>query len=126
MCSVVQKMQQLAFNGAYKNEFMILALAIVVVVLTGFVIAKERKEIKTFAKVGWHLAAFCGVMNGIVNLFVMILSGRMPVSLMFPLISAGGIVITYLVSKFFYKEKLTQRQFIGFIIGIISVVFLNI
>ena len=29
----------------------------------------------------------------------------MPVSLMFPMISAGGIIITYLVSRFFYKEK---------------------
>lgn len=126
MCSVVQKMQQVAFNGAYKNEFMILALAMVVLILSLFVIIKERKEIKVFAKSGWHLALACGVANGIVNLFVMILSGIMPVSLMFPMISAGGIIITYLASRFFYKEKLTKTQFVGFIIGIVSVVFLNV
>ena len=33
MCAVVQKMQQVASNGAYKNEFMIVALAIVTVVM---------------------------------------------------------------------------------------------
>ena len=65
-------------------------------------------------------------MNGIVNLFVMILSGKMPVALMFPLISAGGIIVTYIVSRFFYKEKLTKMQFAGFILGIASVVFLHI
>lgn len=126
MCSVVQKMQQIAFNGAYKNEFMIVSLAIVVVILGMFVIKKERKEIKSVATAGWYTALPCGIANGMVNLFVMILSGIMPISLMFPMISAGGIVITYLFSRFIYKEKLTKTQFVGFVIGIASVIFLNI
>ena len=126
MCTVVQKMQQIASNGAYKNEFMIVALAIVTVVMLIMSILKERTEIKFFAKVGWHWAIICGALNGMVNLFVMILSGKMPVSLMFPLISAGGLIVTYIVSRFFYKEKLTKIQFIGFIFGLMAVVFLNV
>lgn len=126
MCTVVQKMQQIASNGAYKNEFMIVALAIVTVVMLIMSILKERTEIKFFAKSGWHWAIICGALNGMVNLFVMILSGKMPVSLMFPLISAGGLVVTYIVSRFFYKEKLTKIQFIGFIFGLMAVVFLNV
>jgi len=126
MCSTVQKMQQIAFNGAYKNEFMIIALAIVTIFLLTFSLFTERKEIKIYVKSGWWLAILSGVINGAVNLFVMILSGRIPVSLMFPLISAGGIIFTYLISKLFYKERLSKTQFAGFIIGIISVVFLNV
>ena len=126
MCSVFQKAQQVKFDGAYKNEFMILALIFVCIILGFFVILKERKEIKFFAKAGTHLALFCGIANGITNLFVMILSGLIPVSLMFPLISAGGIIVTYVVSKVFFKENLTKAQFIGFILGIASVVFLSI
>lgn len=126
MCTVVQKMQQIASNGAYKNEFMIVALAIVTVVMLIMSILKERTEIKFFAKVGWHGAIICGALNGMVNLFVMILSGKMPVSLMFPLISAGGLIVTYIVSRFFYKEELTKIQFIGFIFGLTAVVFLNV
>ena len=126
MCTVVQKMQQIASNGAYKNEFMIVALAIVTVVMLIMSILKERTEIKFFAKVGWHWAIICGALNGMVNLFVMILSGKMPVSLMFPLISAGGLIVTYIVSRFFYKEKLTKIQFIGFIFGLMAVVLLNV
>jgi len=42
------------------------------------------------------------------------------------LISAGGIVVTYVVSKVFYKEKLTKTQFAGFLTGLISIVFLNV
>ena len=125
MSSVIQKMQQKAFDGAFKNEFMILSLAIVTAVIAVFVAVNERQNIKTYAKAGWHLAILCGIANGIVNLFVMILSGIMPVSVMFPMISAGGIIVTYLVSRFFYNEILTKAQFIGFIIGIASVIFLS-
>ena len=71
-------------------------------------------------------AVAAGIMNGIVNLLVMVLSGMMATSVMFPLISAGGIVVTYIVSRFFYKEKLTKIQFAGFLTGLASIVFLNI
>ncbi len=126
MCSTVQKMQQVAFDGAYKNEFMIIALASVVIGLLTASLITERKDIVRCAKCGWYFALGCGIMNGIVNLFVMILSARMPVSLMFPLVSAGGIVITYLVSRFIYKEMLTKTQLVGFVLGTASVVLLNI
>ena len=49
----------------------------------------------------------------------------MPVSLMFPLVSAGGLIITYAVSKFLYKETLSKTQFIGFVFGLAAVIFLN-
>ena len=126
MCTVVQKMQQIASNGSYKNEFMIVALAIVTVVMLLMSVLTEKKQIKQYVKVGWHWAIICGILNGMVNLFVMVLSGKMSVSLMFPLISAGGLIVTYIVSKFFYKEKLTRTQFVGFLFGLAAVVFLNI
>lgn len=126
MCTVVQNMQQVAFDGVYKNEFMIVALAIVALVMSIMSLIKERKAMKVYAKAGWHWALICGLLNGMVNLFVMILSRSMPVSVMFPLISAGGLVVTYLVSRFVYKESLTKLQFVGFILGLAAVVFLNI
>ncbi len=126
LCTVFQKAQQVAFDGAYKNEFMILALAIVVLLMGVMVLTKERKDVKVATLAGWHFALAAGIVNGIVNLFVMLLSGMIPVSVMFPLISAGGIIVTYLVSRFFYKEKLTRLQFAGFLTGLASIVFLNI
>lgn len=126
MCSVVQKMQQVKFEGAYKNEFMTVALVIVAIIMSIASIVKERKDIKLYIKIGWHLALICGIMVGAVNLFVMILSGSMPASIMFPLISAGGIVITFLISTFWYKEQLSRAQLVGLILGVASIVFLNI
>lgn len=135
LCSVVQKMQQVKFDGAYKNEFMIIALAIVALLTFAISLVTEFKKdgkavssdvVKGYMKSGLVLALLCGVANGLVNLFVMVLSGLMPVSLMFPLISGGGIVLTYIISRLYYKEKLTRTQLIGFLCGTASVILLNI
>lgn len=126
LCVVFQKMQQITFDGAYKNELMIMALLAVAVVLGIFSFSQERESIPKYAKKGWYFGALNGILNGITNLFVMLLSGRMAASLMFPLISAGGIIITYVISKLVYEEKLTKRQFVGFVLGVLSVIFLNI
>ena len=125
-CTISQKMQQVAFDGAYKNEFMIIALAITVLVCIVMTLTKERHILKAQKWSGYALGLLCGALNGIVNLFVMILSGLMPVSLMFPIISAGGIVVIFIVSQVFYKEKLSKAQLVGFILGTVSVVLLNL
>ena len=125
-CTISQKMQQVAFDGAYKNEFMIIALAITVLVCIVMTLTKERHILKAQKWSGYSLGLLCGALNGIVNLFVMILSGLMPVSLMFPIISAGGIVVIFIVSQVFYKEKLSKAQLVGFILGTVSVVLLNL
>ena len=126
MCSVFQKMQQVKFEGAYKNELMILALVSGAIGLGVLALIQERKEIVICVKKGWIYAVLGGICNGVLNLFVMILSGKMSASLMFPSISAGGIIVTYIISKYFYKETLTKKQTIGFVFGIISVILLNL
>ena len=126
LCSVAQAMQQKHFQGQFKNEFMIMALAFVVMIMGVAALLKERRDLGDYCKAGWYLSLGCGALNGMVNLFVMILTGLMSVSLMFPLISVGGIVVTFTVSKVFYKEKLSTAQHIGFLLGIGAIVFLNL
>lgn len=86
----------------------------------------EGKQTGKYIGKGWYLSLGCGALNAMVNLFVMILTGLMNVSLMFPLMSVGGIVVTFIVSKVFYKEKLSTAQHIGFLLGIGAIVFLNL
>lgn len=126
MCSVVQKMQQIAFDGRYKGEFMSAALIMVGMVLSIFAVVIDKRSIKTYIKNGWYLGILSGVMNGAVNFYVMVLAMRMSASLMFPLISAGGIIVTYIVSKTIFKEYLTKFQFFGFLLGIGSIILFNI
>lgn len=122
MCSTIQKMQQLKFNGGFKNEFMIIALifAGIAMLAAAFVQGggKNRLPVK--------YAVPNGVCNGIVNLLVMVLTGLIPNAVLFPSISAGGIALSCLTAIFLFKEKLGKMQAAGYIIGIISVVLLNL
>lgn len=126
MCSTVQKMQQVRYDGAYKNEFMVIALGFVVVVCFLMAAVKEGKQIGFFARKGTVLAVLCGLMNGLVNLLVMVISGKVPSSVMFPVISAGGLVLTFFIAKFVYKEEMSKRQTAGLLLGIAAVIFLNL
>ena len=126
-CSTIQKIQIENQNGKYNNEFMIMGLLISFLVIMLTSVLSEKKAVLSNIKKGFLLYLICGIANGIVNLLVIVLSsGRMAASVMFPLISAGGIIATFLISFFVYKEKLSISQLIGLALGTLSIVFLNI
>lgn len=126
-CSTVQKIQVENQNGKYSNEFMITALIISAMVMIILSLSTEKKSLPHNLKKGFALYAICGIANGVVNLLVILLSnGRMAASVMFPLISAGGIIATFFISLFVYKERLSRLQTAGLISGIGAIVFLNI
>ena len=126
VCSAVQNSQQRSFAGEYKNELMIIALSTVAVILFIAAAFAERREALPCIKRGGYLMVLCGVANGAVNLFVMLLATRMNASLMFPIISGGGIVLTWAVSRFIYKEKLSVAQNVALVLGILAVVLMNL
>ncbi len=123
MCSTIQKIQQSAFDGGYKNEFMIVSLLIsgVVLLVAAYLGQKEKKVLKTLP-----FASCKGIANAIVNLLVMILTGLIPNVILFPVISAGGIVLGFFAAVFVYKERLSVVQYVGYAIGVASVVILNL
>ncbi len=126
ICSTLQPLQSRIFGGVYDSSFMVVALLAVFLGLSTFAYFHERDEILPSLKCGVHLMALCGIANGLVNLLVMVVSKAVDNSVMFPIISAGGIVVTWIVSTFFYKEKLTAKQNLGMILGVLAIVFLNI
>ena len=126
VCTTVQKMQQIAFDGEAKNEFMMVALLVLSAFMFVLAFVWEKQVWGECFKKGSGWMVLCGVANGAVNLFVMILAGYMPASVMFPLVSAGGILLTAAISRWVYREKLTRRQSIGLVLGIGAVIFLNL
>lgn len=125
MCSTVQKMQQLAFDGGYKNEFMVVALAISTTII--FVASMyDRKSVRKEFVSCIPLGGVTGLSNGITNHLVMVLTGLIPTAILFPIISAGGIVLGFVLAVTVYKERLSKIQLVGYALGIISVVLLNL
>ena len=126
LCSTVQTLQQRTFVGGYKNEFMIVALLMVVLLILPCALIFERRELLPAITKGGHLMASCGIANGAVNLFVILLISRMNSAVMFPILSASEIVLTWLISHFFYKEKLSSKQNAAMLLGVASVVLMNL
>ena len=127
LCSTIQPEQTEIFSGKYDDSFMVIALLIVSVFNAIMMLTRERSEAPRLLKHGLWMMICAGTANGVVNMLVMVVTAAgVSKSLMFPLISAGGIVLTWVISLFFYKEKLTLKQNIGMVLGVISIVFLNL
>ena len=102
-----------------------MSLIITTIVLMIFAGFNEKKDTLVNLKKGFCLFAICGIANGVVNYLVLLLSNRLPASVMFPVISAGGIILSAIVAITVYKEKLSKYQWIGMILGTISIISLN-
>ena len=129
MCSTVQTAKQDFYGNDGNNMFMIVALIFVVLILLIASIStkKERAEIKYTVKHGALLAVLCGAANGITNLLVMVLNANhFPASILFPFVSGGGLVLIFLWSVLVNKEKFTVPQYIGYGLGVLSLVLLNL
>ena len=125
-CATVQLVQQRDFGGEYKSEFMLVALVIVAVVLFAVAAFAERGDVIACTRRGGIEMTLCGLFKVASNLFVMLVAVRMNASIAYPVISAGGIILTWVISRFFYKERLSLAQNISLVLGIASVVFMNV
>lgn len=76
-------------------------------------------------KHNWQYGIIFGILNGLTNYGVIKLNEvKFPASIMFPIISAGSIILTFACSFILFKEKLSKIQLIGASIGIIAIIFL--
>lgn len=125
MCSTVQKMQQVAFEGAYKSEFMIVSLVLVGVSLLAFSALRGTVTVEKL-RVSLKYGISHGLANGLLNYLVMVASALIPASVLYPGISAGGIVLTFICALTIYKERLSAMQLVGYLFGTASVVLLNL
>jgi uncharacterized membrane protein len=114
------------FKEQYGSQLMILALSMVLVLYIIMMLLTERKELGKLAKNGWYNPPISGLANGANNLLVMVLRPMMSAAVLFPMISGGGLVITFLISLFIFKEKLGKLQVIGFFLGLGSVILLSL
>jgi drug/metabolite transporter (DMT)-like permease len=126
MCTIVQREEQVRFNGAYKNEFMLIALLISFTVMLIVGLVRERRDLKTVMKLGALPAVLTGAANGATNLLVMVVTATIATSIFYPVISGGGMVLAYVISVTLFKEKFTTMQKIGILLGVASLLFLNI
>lgn len=125
MCSTIQKMQQLKFGGAYKSEFMTVALAVGALVMFASACLSSKSITADIAS-AIKYAPFEGAANGGLNMLVMLLTSLVPTAILFPVVMSGGVVITFIASVTLFKEKLAAKQLVGYVLGALSIVLINL
>lgn len=127
VCSTTQTVQQLHFDGRYKGEFMFASMLLLSAFFLTVSFLRHRQAALVSLRQGWSAMVTNGLCNGTVNLFVMLLvSGGMAASVMFPVLSGGGLILTTLLSVLVYRERLSLPQYIGLAMGTASVVLMNL
>lgn len=126
-CSIVQKMEGLACSPDSGNLFMSIALAIAFVVLiTASAVSEKGAVMKKTVVNCWYWAIPAGLLNAVVNFLVIKLNPMLPASVLFPAISAGGVVLNRILSQLLFREKFDWKQNLGFLAGVLAVVLLNL
>ena len=67
-----------------------------------------------------------GAANAILNFIMLTLIGRIPNTVLYPTNSALGMLFTFLLAYFGYKERFTKTQYIGYVLGAASIILLNL
>lgn len=127
MCSTVQKLAP-HYLGADVNLTLstIAALGLSTVVLIAASFLTKETDLRSTLRVGAPLSLFCGLFNGAVNYLAIYLNQFIPASVMFPVLSAGEIILIVPYSLLVRRERFTAKQWAGFAVGVVSVVLLNL
>jgi len=66
-----------------------------------------------------------GLTTGFGNLVAMILAGRIPAIIQFPMINGGLVILATALSALLYHERITRRTVVGLVIGLVALILLS-
>ena len=126
-CSIVQRSQQMAFDGQHGNMLMLFASLGSAITCSVIFALGEKRDAPSLAARGWFFPALAGLCNVILNVFVIKLASTdLSPSLIYPTIGVGGLVVVILFSLLVYKEKLTPFQWAGIAVGTVATLLLSL
>lgn len=130
LIGVLQKTHQ---SSAYKNEidmFLIIAFAFSFVCSGIFTFVSNKKRVKLkrnkniVSLIPVILMLFSGFFAALNNKLNLYLSGVMDSAVFFPVVNGVGLILTTICAVIIFKEKLSLKQWLGLVIGIVSVLLL--
>lgn len=125
VCSLAQKMHQTRWPGQWCGDFMLEGMGVMVLIaLAFFLVSAGKNRSVSLRGSGYGLPA--GFLNAGVNAGMLYLSSRLPATFLYPIISAGGIVLAWVTARFFFHEKLSSIRQIGFLLGGVAIVLMNL
>ena len=125
ICSILQKQHQTLYPEAYSREFMFFAMLLTSVIFTSVALARRSfREIRECK--GKSFGLLSGFSNGMANFLTLILAGFENASILFPVISAGTILLALLCGRIVFKERLKINHYAALAFGLVSIVLLKL
>lgn len=143
LVGVIQKLFTNNYSAFSLNYFLYVAFAFIIAInlllfLVAQIIDRRKKTVQGPApeeeiteegektKTGRLIlfTIFLGCIIGLVNKINTYLSGVFPSIIVFPIINGGAILLSAVLSKFIFKEKLKAIQWVGIMVGILGIVLL--
>jgi drug/metabolite transporter (DMT)-like permease len=126
-CTIVQKTQQLDFNGQFGNFSMVIATGLSALVALLIYLKSDKRDSGELLRGSWYFPVSAGALNALANLFVMILAtSELSPSLIYPVLSVGALIVTGFFSAFVFKEKMLPWQWAGVAVGAAAVAILSV
>lgn len=125
-CSVFLNAFQKKSGGAQKCEFMLFAMLVAIVIsVVALLVNKDKTRLNVKRTVVY--GGICGIMNATVNFLAMVLAvSAIPLSVIYPTLSAGSLVLSTLISAVAFKEKPDMLGIIGIVLSVAALILMNI
>ena len=125
--SILQRYQQMTFDYQHKYMFMFFGLCFAALFCLLPALKEPKEHWNSTIRRCWMYPALAGGSSAFSNVFILLLVKRelSPV-ILYPGIAVGGLIITTLIATLFFRERLRIRQWIGLLVGAVSLVLLNL
>lgn len=126
-CSIIQRSQQIAYQGKYASFLMVSATFFSLIFCLIIYLRSKKIDTKDVLKTSWYYPVLAGVLNAVLNLFVILMvSSSLSASLIYPVLAVGSLIIITLFSLSVFREKLRWWQWMGVLLGVCATALLSI
>ena len=121
---ILQKFHQ---SSIHRDELLwFLTTAFFVASLFSGAASVTKKKTFDFSAKDYILVIVSGLCTFSINYFNLLLAGKLPSQLFFPLVNGSSVILTGIVSTCVFKEKITVAQFLGMAGGLLSLILICI
>ena len=125
-CAIVQRTQQMEYNGAHGNMLMLFATGVCALMYLFVYLKSDRSDSPTMLKTSWWAPVCAGLFNLLLNFFVMRMAQTtLSPSLIYPVIAVGRLAVVTVFSLFVFKEKMYPWQWLGVAVGTVATALLS-
>ena len=126
-CTIVQRTQQMAYDGKYGSGLMMYALLFSVLINLALWLKGDTSDGKRMLKKFGVFPLGAGMTNFGQNIFIILLaSTTLSPGIIYPVVGVGVLMLTTLFTVVVLKEKLKLWQWFGLIVGMTAILLLSL